>query len=171
MPELAETINYSGSTQTRKLSFNLEKIRKFGEAMTFGAGGHFREHDECNTSLIMMSGCGQSNDLAYWISQDVKNNTKLLKILTTEIAIGGDTEDSDYVFNFGRISEYSKESFNDDITNMLTSIRERLPLSSEESTISLAKRVAAMKDDSMDSDENIERWAHKLANDISKGND
>ncbi len=61
--------------------------------------------------------------------------------------------------------------FNKKIVSMLTAIRERLPLSAEESTISLAKRIAAMDDDSMDSDENIERWAHKLGNDISKGND
>jgi len=167
MPALAEAINYSGATQTKKRSFNLEKVREFGEAMTYGAGGHFSGHDECNTSLIMMYGCGQSKDLAYWISQDVKNNTKLLKILTTEIAIGGDTEDSDYVFNSARISEYSKESFNDDITNMLTSINECALIDSSESTISLAKRIAAMGNEKVD----IERWADKLAGDISKGKD
>jgi len=171
----AEAIDYSFETRTAPINMgktrdNLDKILEFGEAMIFGAEKKFGEHDECNTHSVVIRGCGQSNSLVEWVSQDVKSHSKLLEILTTEIAIGY-TENSNYVFDFERISEYSQESFNDDISNMLTSIRERVPLSSGESTISLAKRVADMEDDSMDSDENIERWARKLANDISKGND
>jgi len=151
--------------QTKTIPFNLEKIREFGEAMIFGARQRFGEHDELNTRSVDMYGCGKVSDLAYWVSQDFNTNSKLLEILTTEVATD-DTEKSDYVFNSGRISSYSQKVFNDDITNMLTSIRECAPLISSESTILLAKRIEAMNND-----DDIGSWASRLASDISQGKD
>jgi len=170
-----ELFNMTTSTQTRTTPINLDKIRKIGEAIgeavMFGTKTKIVEDNECATRSVGINyWCGQHNGLVAWVSSDVRNNSVLLKILATEIA-SGYTNESDYVLNSERISEYSKKSFNDDIADMLACIRERKPLDSPESTISLAKRVAAMDDDSMDSDENIDRWARNLANDISKGND
>ena len=166
----AEAIDYSygvdDSTQTRKITFNLDKIKEFGVAMILGADQKFGESEECNTRSVPVHGYWQSNDLAHWVSQDYKNNSKLLEKLTGEIA-SESAECSNYILDFDLFSEYAQGSFNDDITNMLISISDGALLDSSESTISLAKRIAAMGDEDVD----IERWAKKLAGDISKGND
>ncbi len=156
---------------TNFAEYDVDKIRRFGEAIIFGRNLS-EQGDNCGVHSNLTVGICVSpqltiDKLVIWLSNDYENNFDLLSAVASEFSKVL-MPDPDYLINAQKISNYQQDKFKKDIGQFLSLVgRSALPPVPAD-TIALAKKVADMDDGETISPE---EWAKQLAGDISKGRD
>jgi len=164
---LAESTNqfdYYCDTSSVSSGSDIDGLRKLGEAMILGKQVIDLQNDS-GAGLGEISGY---KGLVSWLSQDFLKNSKLVRKVAIELAVGRSPWANHVVRLVDADESPEDDVFKSEMTSLISSIRSNESLTVSRTTMLLAKQVAEMEEPK---ESDVQKWAETLGEQIGKGRD